>query len=215
MVFLSSCSIGSEERQVSGFDGITVGSGLNLIIAQTGSESIRIEAPEKIIPFVTTEVVDGELQIILNPINFINILPIKCYVSVIDLSAIKVSSSATVKCDNLETENLSVEMASSSSGTITVGVSNLDLTVASSASLTVSGKADLQDIKVNSSGSLDAFNLISKNCKIEVQSSGSANINVIENLDAIVNSSATIKYKGSPEINSDVSSSGSLRKVSN
>ena len=222
--FLSSCSVlqvlglgkvVSEERQVSGIDSISIGSSMNLIIDQTGSESIRIEAAENIIPYITTQVVERELQIRLKPLSFTGIRPINCYVSVKDLDAIMTSSSSTVKCDELKTENLLVEMASSSKGSLTVNITNLDLNIASSANLTMSGEAVSQNIKVSSSGKLEAFNLISKDCKIEVQSSGTANINVRENLDAKVNSSARVNYKGSPKVNSDVSSSGSLNKISN
>jgi hypothetical protein len=41
------------------------------------------------------------------------------------------------------------------------------------------------------------------------------NISVSENLDAKVNSSARLNYKGNPKVNSDVSSSGSLNQVGN
>jgi hypothetical protein len=224
ILFLSSCSVfkvvGSgrvvtDERQVSGIESISIGSSMNLIIEQSGSESIRIEAPEDIIPYIVTEMVNGELQIELKPVRFMSIRSIDCYISVKDLNAIRVSSSASVKCDNLKTENLFVEMASSSKGSLTVDVTNLDLRIASSANLTISGKADLQNIEVNSSGRLNAYNLVSKDCKIEVNSSGSANINVSNNLDAIVRSSATVNYKGTPKVNSDIASAGSLKKVSN
>jgi hypothetical protein len=224
ILFLSSCSVFkvvgsgkvvSDERQVSGIDSISIGSSMNLIIEQSGSESIRIEAPEDIIPYITTEIIDGELQIELKPVRFMSIHPINCYVNVKDLKAIKVSSSASVKCDNLKIENLSVEMASSSKGSLAVDITNIDLTIASSANLTISGKADSQTIIVNSSGKLDAFNLVSKDCKIEVNSSGSANINVSENLDVKVNSSARVNYKGNPKVNSDIASAGSLNQVGN
>ena len=224
VMFLSSCSVFgalssgdvvSEERQVSGIEGISIGSSMNLIIEQAGSESVRIEAPEAIIPYITTEMADGELVIGLKPSGFINFRSINCYVSVKDLNAIRVSSSATVKCDNLNTENLLIEMASSSKGSLTVNVTNLDLRIASSANLTIAGKADSQNTEVSSSGNLGAFNLASKDCKIVVQSSGSANINVSDNLDVKVNSSAKVNYKGNPKVNSDVSSSGSLNKVGN
>jgi hypothetical protein len=221
---LSSCSVFevaglgkvvSEERQVTaGIESISAGSSINLIIEQTGSESIRIEAAENIIPDVITEVVKGELQITLKPLGFKGFRPINCFVSVKDINSIKVSSSASVKCDDLKTENLTVEMSSSSNGSLKVDVATLDLKIASSANLTISGQADSQTIVVNSSGNLEAFNLVSKDCKIEVNSSGSANINVIENLDARVNSSASLNYKGNPKVSSDVSSSGSLKKVS-
>ena len=224
ILFLASCSafevvglgnVITEERQVSGIEGISVGSSINLIIEQTGSESIRIEATENIIPDIITEVVNGELQINLKSEGYRSILPIKCYVTVKDLNSLKVSSSASIKCDSLKTEDLSVEMASSSRGSLNVDATNLDLKIASSANLTISGRTDLQNTEVNSSGRLDASELVSKDCKIVVQSSGNASINVTENLEVKVNSSARVNYKGSPEINSDVSSGGSLNKISN
>ncbi len=205
----------SEERQISGIEGVSIGSSMNLIIEQTGSESVRIEAAQDLIPYISTEVVNGKLQIELNRTGFTGIKPINCYVSVKDLETINVSSSASVRCDDLQVKNLSVNMASSSKGNLNVDVINLNLLIASSANLTISGKADSQITKVNSSGKLDAFNLASKDCKIEVNSSGNANINVIENLEAIVNSSATLNYKGNPKVNSDISSSGNLKQVGN
>jgi len=204
----------SEERQVSGIESISIGSSMNLIIDQSGNESLGIEASENILPYISSEVVNGELQIELNRPGII-IGPINCYVSVKDLKSVRVSSSAKVKCEKLQAENLAVIMASSSSGNLNVFVSNLDLEIASSASLTISGEADMQDTTVNSSGSLDASELVTRDCKIKVQSSGQATINVTDNLDATVNSSAELNYKGNPKVNSDVSSSGEIKKIGN
>lgn len=204
----------SEERQVSGINSISIGSSMNLFIEQTGSESVRIEADDNVIPYVTTQKTGGELAIRLKSVSFGSIHPINCYVTVKDLSKIKVSSSATVKCDDLKTENFSIEMASSSKGALIVHVTKLDLNIGSSADITLSGEAVSQDIKLGSSGKLEAYNLVSKDCKIVAQSSGYANINVSEKLDARVSSSAQVNYKGDPEINSKISSSGSLNKVS-
>ena len=221
-VFLTSCfgsqiigsgKVISEERQVSNISSISIGSSMNLFIEQTGSESVRIEADDNVIPYVSTQKIGGELKIQLKSVSFGNINPINCYVTVKDLSKIKVSSSATVKCDDLKTENLSIEMASSSKGDLTVYVTKLDLNIGSSADLTLSGETVSQDIKLGSSGKLEAYNLVSKDCKIVAQSSGFANINVSEKLDAQISSSALVNYKGDPEINSKISSSGDLNKV--
>ena len=222
-VFLASCfgirvigsgKVISEERQISGINSISIGSSMNLFIEQTGSESVRIEADDNVVPYVTTQKTGGELTIRLKSVSFGSIHPINCYVTVKDLSKIKVSSSATVKCDDLKTESFSIEMASSSKGTLSVHVTKLDLNIGSSANLTLSGEVVSQDIRLGSSGRLEAYNLVSKDCKIVAQSSGHANINVSEKLDAQVSSSAQINYKGDPEINSKISSSGSLNKVS-
>jgi hypothetical protein len=215
-MFTGSLNVGktvTEDRQVSGINSITTGSGINLIIEQSGKEYVKIEAPEKVIPYITTEVTNGELRIELKPLSFISIKPVNCYVGVNNLSSIKVSSSASIKCENLQVENLSIEMASSSKGSLNIAVKNLDLLISSSANLTVSGQADSENITVNSSGRLDAFGLIAKECKITVNSSGTANIGVTEKLDAIVNSSANLNYKGDPVVNSEVSSSGNIRRA--
>jgi len=212
---LGSLGIGetiTEERQASGIESISIGSSMNLILDQSGSESIRIEATENILPYISSDVVNGELQIELNRPGII-IRPINCFVSVKDLKAIKISSSAKVKCEKLQVEKLAVNMASSSSGNLNVFVSNLELSIASSASLTISGEADMQTTTVNSSGSLDATNLVTRDCTIKVQSSGEANVNVTDNLDATVNSSAELNYKGNPKVNSDISSSGEINKI--
>lgn len=222
--FLASCSllkyagignVVSEDRPVSGIKSISAGSSINLIIEQAETEALRVEAVESLIPNIASEVVNGELQISLKGVNFANIRPVNCYVTVKDLNQIKVSSSASVNCDMLKTENLSIEMASSSKGFLNLDVASLDLSLASSANLTLSGKAESQTIRVSSSGKLDAFNLICRNCEIEVSSSGNASINVSENLDAEVKSSAKLSYKGNPKVSSDVSSGGILNKVSN
>ena len=221
-VYLTSClvprvigsgNIISEERQVSDFSSISIGSSMNLFIEQTGSESLRIEADDNIIPYISTQKTGEELKIQYKLVSLTTKNPVNCYVTVKDLSKIKVSSSATVKCDDLKTENLSIEMASSSKGTLTVHVTKLDLNIGSSADLTLSGEAVSQDIKLGSSGKLEAYNLVSKDCKIVAQSSGFANINVSEKLDAQISSSALVNYKGDPEINSKISSSGDLNKV--
>ena len=82
-VFTTSCiyigaTIGSgnvitEERDVSGFDSISIGSSMNLIIEQTGSESLKIEAEDNIIPLVKTSVIGKELVIKLAPGIFFSI----------------------------------------------------------------------------------------------------------------------------------------------
>ena len=221
-VFLTSCfgnlvigsgNVISEERQVSDISSISIGSSMNLFIEQTGSESVRIEADDNIIPYISTQKTGEELKIQYKLVSLTTKNPVNFYVTVKDLSKIKVSSSATVKCDDLKTENLSIEMASSSKGDLTVYVTKLDLNIGSSAVITLSGEAVSQDIKLGSSGKLEAYNLVSKDCKIVAQSSGFANINVSEKLDAQISSSALVNYKGDPEINSKISSSGDLNKV--
>src|ERR1700761_5786598 len=52
-----------EDRHLSGFHAVEVGGPYDVKITQGNTESVRVEAPEDIMPHITTEVVDGVLKI--------------------------------------------------------------------------------------------------------------------------------------------------------
>jgi hypothetical protein len=222
-IFATSCSyigavVGSgnvitEERDISGFDSISIGSSMNLIIEQAGSESLKIEAEDNIIPLVKTSISGKELVIELTHGSIISIKPINCYVTVKDLKGLKVSSSSNANCTELRTDKLDIDIASSANGDLNVFVNELTANVSSSANLKLSGEAAKQNVVVNSSGRYIAQNLKSKECIIKVNSSGSATVNVSDKLDAKVNSSGQLNYIGNPEIRQEISSSGSINNI--
>lgn len=210
---IGSGNVVTEERDVSGFDSISIGSSMNLIIEQTGSESLKIEAEDNIVPLVKTSVSGKELIIELAHGSIISIKPINCYVTVKDLKDLKVSSSSSANCKELRTDKLDINVASSARGELSVFVSELTVNVSSSANLKLSGEAAKQNVVVNSSGRYMAENLKSKECIIQVNSSGSATVNVSDRLDVKVSSSGQVNYIGKPEIYPEISSSGSLNNI--
>ena len=224
-IFTTSCiyigaTIGSgnvitEERDISGFDSISIGSSMNLIIEQTGSETLKIEAEDNIIPLVKTSVIGKELVIKLAPgiFSFFSIKPINCYVTVKDLKGLKVSSSSSANCKELTTDKLDINVSSSGRANLVVHANELDADLSSSAVLKISGDAVKQNIKVSSSGNYEAENLLSKECTVRVSSSGSATVNVSDLLNVNISSSGQVNYTGKPEIHQEISSSGSLNNI--
>jgi hypothetical protein len=229
---IGSGNVVTEERDVSGFDSISIGSSMNLIIEQTGSESLKIEAEDNIIPLVKTSVIGKELVIKLAPGSFISIKPINCYVNVKDLKGLKVSSSASADCKELTTDKLDINVSSSGRANLVIHANELDIRVSSSgraslvvhanelsadlsssALLTISGDVVKQNIKVSSSGNYEAGNLLSKECTARVSSSGSATVNVSDLLNANISSSGRVNYTGKPEIHQEISSSGRLNNI--
>jgi hypothetical protein len=203
----------TEERDVSGFDSISIGSSMNLIIEQTRSESLKIEAEDNIIPLVKTSVIGKELVIKLAPASFISTKPINCYVTVKDLKGLKVSSSSSANCKELTTDKLDINVSSSGRANLVVHTNELNANLSSSAVLKISGDAVKQNIKVSSSGNYEAENLLSKECTVRVSSSGSATVNVSDLLNVNISSSGQVNYAGKPEIHQEISSSGSLNNI--
>jgi hypothetical protein len=210
---VGSGNVVTEERNVSGFDSISISSSMNLIIEQTGSESLKIEAEDNIIPLVKTSVIGKELVIRLAFGSFISIKPINCYVTVKDLEGLKVSSSASANCKELTTDKLDINMSSSGRANLVVHANELNANLSSSAVLKISGDAVKQSIKVSSSGNYEAENLLSKECTVRASSSGSATVNVSDLLNVNISSSGQVNYIGKPEIHQEISSSGSLNNI--
>jgi hypothetical protein len=186
---------------------------MNLIIEQTGSESLKIEAEDNIIPLIKTSVSGKELVIKLAPGSLISNKPINCYVTVKDLKGLRVSSSASASCKELTTDKLDINMSSSGRANLAVHANELNADLSSSAVLKISGDAVKQNIKVSSSGNYGAENLLSKECTVRASSSGSATVSVSDLLNVNISSSGQVNYTGKPEIHQEIASSGSLNNI--
>jgi len=209
----------SQEREVSGIKSVSVSSGMNLYIEQTGSESLRIEAQDNVIPKVLTEITGGNLVIKYKPwlLGFegINIKgPVNIYLTVKDLGSINVLSGSTFECGMLKTEDLKISLSSGSSGKIELQVSELNVDLSSGSNLEAEGTVKNQEVDLSSGVSYDAFNLESETAELDVSSGAVADVNVSGSLDVDISSGGTVRYKGTPQIISDISSGGNLENVS-
>jgi hypothetical protein len=85
-----------------------------------------------------------------------------------------------------------------------------------------SGSIEFKDIfscsflnaKIDGSGDIKAFHVTANTCQAVVNGSGDMELSVVENLNATVNGSGSISYKGDPSaITTIVNGSGDIRKV--
>ena len=217
--FSGSGNTKTQERNISGIKSVSVSAGMNLYIEQAGSESLRIEADDNVIPKILTEVKDGHLEIKYKPWIFgfggINITsPVNIYLTVADIDAIKASSGANVQSSMLNTDNLKITLSSGSSGKVEMQVSKLIVDLSSGSNLKVSGIADAQEADLSSGVNYDAYGLKSREAALDVSSGAVADINVSERLDVDISSGATVRYIGTPQIVSNISSGGNLKNVS-
>ena len=223
LVFMTSCShfgitMGSgkvitEEREVSGFDSISIGSSMNLLIEQTGIESLKLEAEDNIIPLIKTDVSGNQLNIRLDSVSLGIVKPINCYVTVKDLKGLRISSSSSAVSKKLTIDKLDIDVSSSARGELVVDADEINVGLSSSSKLVLSGETNKQNIKVSSSAVYMAKDLKSKECTVDAASSSSATVNVSDLLIANISSSARVNYIGKPEIRPQISSSGSLNNI--
>lgn len=186
-------AIVSVSRDVSGFDEIEILSSGRLIVTVDGEESLSIEADDNLIEFLTSDV-DGD-RLSLGVRSATGISPsreVVYRVSVSLLRSVVVFGSADVTA---------------------VGIHGGEFSVA----IFGSGRADLQgsterlDVHIPGSGSVDADDLDAVDAVVTINGSGSVVVKVAQSLDAMVTGSGTIRYFGSPDLQSTITGSGSIR----
>jgi hypothetical protein len=211
-------NVKSEDRSVSGFDSISIGSGMNLFLKQGSSESLKIEAEDNILPLIITAVENGKLKIkyknlLIGGLNLIK--PVNIYLTVKDLKEIDVSSGVKIESEEIKSDSLKIDLSSGAEGNMIIISKKLIVGLSSGSTLEISGQADSQDIDVSSGAAYRARDLISKSIVVDVSSGSNAVVNASESLDVKISSGATVEYAGSPKVTSDISSGGVLKSISN
>jgi hypothetical protein len=161
---------------------------------QTGSESLTIEAGDKVLPNLSSDVVGNTL--VLGPKRGAVLPPgarISYRLSVKDLTGLTVSGSGEVAAPKITTDALTSDI--SGSGTITVG-----------------GSAPEQQLKISGSGSYEAGGLAGQTLRADISGSGHAVVSVSDTLEVSISGSGSLTYSGDPTVHKDISGSGSVTK---
>ena len=202
----------TEERDVSGFNKVSVSGSGNLYIEQGEEEALTIEAEDNILPLIITRVSGSTLKIGFRTMTSITTTKgINYYLKVKDLKEILGSGSGSINCEALKTEDLYIDI----SGSRIVDMSNLvltniDVNSSGSGNITVKGTTDTQNIETSGSTKYYAEDLVSESCTIDSSGSGELIVNVSDELDINASGSVNITYIGSPSIDQNISGSASI-----
>jgi hypothetical protein len=186
----------SEPRSLPTFTGIQVTGIAKVVIKQDTVQSLRIEADDNIMDRITTAVNNGLLVIGLQQGSYNNIT-INVYASMKTI-------------ERLECVGTADFMTSGS-----IQTAGILCRVSGSGTITLSGTATNQTIEVTGTGDVHNFGLISTHCAATIAGLGNLEVNVIQQLDAIVSGSGSIIYAGNPSVvNKTIVGVGSVRPKS-
>ncbi|MDH6251262.1 hypothetical protein M2347_000989 [Chryseobacterium sp. H1D6B] len=234
----NSSYLNGESRNVGEFSGIQVSTGVNVVYKQEGPTNIKVIADADKLQYVITKVENGVLKVYVDNkgVRSLKFKNLSVNVSSPRMNNVKVSSGASFSTVNsVREENMDIDASSGSSIKGTFAISNLTTVNATSGSnikadintrninikassgsdTTLEGQADSGTIDVSSGASCKTVNLIMKNAEVECTSGSSLSVNVTNKMKARVSSGGSVKYKGDPEIDSNVSknSGGSLKQI--
>ena len=197
----------AEKRNVSGFHGIDVATGIELTLTKGTTEEVAVSASE--IEFrdkIVTEVVNGILKIhyetktgAINRRNESKNL--RAYVSYISLDKLTVTTGAEVNIDGvLEAESL--ELKANTGGLVKgeVNIKNLDVNQDTGSKITLSGRVDKLSAEGSTGSKFMGENLNTNTCSAEMGTGAGIYISVDKELNVRANTGGYVKYKGNAGI---------------
>ena len=192
---IGSGNVVSEPRPVAGFNLVRLSGSGNLLVEQTGAESLTIEAEDNILPLLRSDVENGALILGLRPgVGIVTHKPIVFKLTVKALKGIDASGSGSIDVKGLDADRFDFE-----------GSGSMQAVVA--------GRAQEQDVSISGSGEYNGEALTSRSARVNVSGSGDVVVNASDALDAQVSGSGNVRYVGNPSVTEKVSGSGSVGRT--
>ena len=202
-----------DQREVEGFNKISLGINAKLILTQEENFFVRVDAQSNILELLETDVQGKTLKIGYGFNCVSEAKDIKIHISMPEIEEIDVSGSGQVICpQRFKTRNIGLIVSGSGGIMIDLAASEIETEVSGSGKIDVSGKAKKLNCEISGSGSLYAFNLRATDTRVKISGSGDAKVYPLSTLDARINGSGSVYYKGEPEIRTDINGSGQVLK---
>jgi hypothetical protein len=201
-----------DTRDISGFTGVHVSSGIDVYLSQGSSFEVRVEADENLQEVILTEVEGSSLVVKTDRVNIRNAKSKKVHITLPELETLKISSAGDcVGQTPFACEDLRISISSAGDLKLEVEADRIDLDISSSGDADLAGSADKFDVTLSSAGDLNAYDLIARKVDVNVSSAGDARVHATEEISATASSAGNIYYKGDATlVRSNSSSAGSI-----
>jgi hypothetical protein len=183
--------MGSAVRDLEGFNAVDVGGIFEVEITSQKNFEVEIEADDNLLPFISTEVVNGTLKIETEKkLKTSNPIRIRIYAP--DINELDVSGVASVVLNNISNDALSIDSSGASK-------------------LTISGVTARLNADISGATKLYADELTVKNASVDASGASHISLNVTGTLNAEASGASKILYSGSPaSVQKDVSGASSV-----
>ncbi len=205
-----------EKRDVGKFNKIGLAVSADLYLKQGNTSEVIIEADEKTLERLETEVKNGKLIIKFDSWRFSNYPRFKIFITTPEINALNVSGSGDIIAEStIETDDIAFGISGSGDinmEDLTAETAKVAISGSGNVNLAGSGSLEILELSISGSGDLDSEALAAEDFTAKISGSGSCRVLVNSTLKASISGSGKIYYSGNPVI--DVSISGSGKVVS-
>lgn len=197
------------------FTRVSVQQSITLYISQGKTEGITVEADDNIIPYIKTEIKNGQLNIFLDPEVIVRgYTGNECFRVHACYHGYKRGGCGRLEGSSPFTVN-KLEIVASGAGSVKLEVkgSEVDVEASGAARLELKGEVEQFDLEMSSAATLKAWELRVKNCDAEISGAAKAEVSISGQLEAEISSAGILIYDGTPRITKqNVTGRGTLVK---
>ncbi len=210
--------ITKETRSVSGYTAVASSGSWDVMVAYGESNSIQVEGDENLLGYIETSVENATLSIKAKKnVNLRSKNKITIYVSLTRLTGISLSGSGDIIGEGKFSNNDKSHFKLSGSGNIKFSfakIKEVEAGISGSGNIRLSGSANSVEAHISGSGNVDGSDLICDDATVHVSGSGNVKLNANKSVDASINGSGNVTYKGAAtDVKKHVSGSGRLVKA--
>lgn len=212
-------NVKKETRQVANFTSLSSHGSIDVKINYGTSNSIQIEADGNLLPYIETNVENGQLNIQTKKnVNLKSRSKMTVFVSMTKINGLQLSGSGNILGNGNFTGDGKTEISLSGSGNINLSsgsFKNLDFSISGSGNINVKhGSAAEITASVSGSGNIDCSNISADDVDVKISGSGNARVTVNKSLTANIMGSGNVFYKGTAtNISTKVAGSGKAIKM--
>lgn len=196
-VFLQAQSI-KVVRETPAFQSIKAGGILTVYFTQADAYSVELEAEERVMNQLSTQVKNGELDLVISG-NLRNADRIVARITAPELQSIKLSGASSFTANGLvKSPEMHISASGATSVTLTVETENLQSRISGASSLNISGLATNHNATVGGASQLRAAELETQVSEIKASGASSAKVWAREFLSADASGTSRISYDQAP-----------------
>lgn len=229
LVFLFSCrlsinktvegnaNIKTEQRNVSGFTGISVAGPFQVMVQQGNTFSVSVETDENLMQYIEIKREGSSLEIReRDGFNLRGTRGLKVTVQLPEVNGLSIAGSGVIEAQSSikNTDQLEFNIAGSGKINATIDAPEIKVEIAGSGTANLSGQTRKMKVSIGGSGDCLAEDLKSEDCTINIAGSGAAKVFASTSLDVSIGGSGDVYYGGSPTIvRKSVAGSGKIKEL--
>lgn len=192
----------TEKRSVNDFSELETNGGFEIMIKQGDENALEVQAPERYIDDLLTEVHGDRLVIKMREdVHVTNFNNFKIWLTFRTLKEITSNGAAEIRSDHrLEVPSFSVKINGAAKIDLPVKCQFLEAIINGAGKLNFKGSATQANLTISGAGKMNLLGLEVKKMDVELSGAGNADVFVTGHLKASVSGVGTIRYKGDPTV---------------